>query len=354
MRRSPRLLAILATTSLAAATLAVAAPRPDATPIAAAPRQGPIRYRDPVFERVNMTPGIVYGTATDIPSGNRVDLKLDWYEAVGDTEPERPVMVFIHGGGFVSGDRSHGRRYAEEFARRGYVAVSISYRLNQGNLYTVGIPAAVSDARQAVRWVRDQAQERRVDTRRITIGGSSAGAITALFLTYTEVERETGGTSSSTAAVMDLWGGLYTYINELTAGEPPLVIIHGTEDTVVPFQQAVDLKARAEAVGVPFSYHPLAGVGHGSPNVAEHVKWTAEFFYQQLWPDGPDLPTATPEPPTPTLEPPTPTPGSPTAPAPSATPTAGGEGIGALFLPWASKGAEGVSSAPPLRRVPGP
>jgi len=291
---------------------------------AALAAQGPVRYRDPVFGRVQRTNDLVYGQATDIPTGQTVDLKLDLYQPQGDTEAARPVLVFIHGGGFTGGDKSAGQRWAEEFARRGWVAASIGYRLRQGNVGSVGIPAAVSDARQAVRWLRGQAAAQRLDVGRVVVGGSSAGAITALYLAYTQLETGPDDAASAVAGVMDLWGALYGREGDMAAGEPPLVIVHGTEDTVVPYRYAEALRDRAQAVGLPFDFHPLEGVGHGSGETAQISAWTAEFLYPLLWPAAPTptlgptpaaTDTATPPPassPTATLAPATPTLAAPT------------------------------------------
>jgi acetyl esterase/lipase len=221
------------------------------------------------------------------------------------------------------------------------MAVSISYRLNQGNIATDGIPAAVSDARQAVAWVHDHATEYRIDTERVTIGGSSAGAITSLFVAYTETEKDPGAIDSGVAAVMDLWGGLYIAVDEMETGEPPLAIIHGTEDVVVPFSEAEKLRDRAEEVGVPYAWHPIAGAGHAPWDPTTHMTWTAEFFYDQLWGEAP-TPTATSEPPTPTAtatatEPPvTATPTESPPPSPSATEDPDADGV-ELFIPWAER-----------------
>jgi acetyl esterase/lipase len=272
-----------------------------------------VRYRDPVFLRVERTPDLVYGTAIDIPTGQRVDLRLDLYQPEGDTETARPLYVFIHGGGFTMGDKSAGRRWAEEFARRGWVAVSIGYRLRQGNVATEGIPAAVSDARQALRWLDVHAQEHRLDMSRTVVGGSSAGAITALYLTYTEMEKGLEDANVSVAGVMDLWGALYGRERDMAAGEPPLIIVHGTEDEVVPYRFAESLRDRAEEVGIPYDFRPLQGVGHGSGDVAGISRWTAEFFYPFLWPDV--VPTPSPaEPTAPATSEPTPTQTSPAPP----------------------------------------
>ncbi|MEO8084669.1 MAG: alpha/beta hydrolase, partial [Ardenticatenales bacterium] len=272
---------------------AIVASVPSAAPTRARAQQAPTgRYIDLVFARVTRTNDITYATATDKPTGRLVDLKRDIYEPEGDTAPARPVFVFLFGGGFVSGTKElEPRVYCEQMARRGYVAVAISYRLNQGDIARDGIPAAVSDARQAVRWLRTHAAEHRLDATRIVIGGSSAGAITSLFLAYTDVERPAGddvrGAGSDVALVMDLWGGLYNQVNDLEAGEPPLEIVHGTADTVVPFTEATKLRDRAEAVGVPYVFHPLEGKGHAPYMPVELMTTLAPFFYAQLWPAGP-------------------------------------------------------------------
>lgn len=293
-------------------SLPAAPPSAEAAPAPAVPSQG-IRYRDPVLSAlpVRREPGIVYGRAVDIFTGDTVDLALDLYEAQGDTETARGVFLFIHGGGFRGGNRSTGRQYLERLVPYGYVGVSISYRLNQGDLWTVGMPAAVSDARQAVAWLRDQADERRLDPDKIIIGGSSAGAITALMLAYTDIERADAPPSSGVKGVVDWWGGMYDRVDELSAGHPPLVIIHGTEDRTVPFEQAEMLRDRAEAVGVPYAYYPLEGQGHAVHDAARDVPRVVDFFYAQVF----DRDTA------PTSIPPMPTVPAGATPTQAATPT---------------------------------
>lgn len=292
---------------------------------AAAQEPGPVRYRDVVFERVTRTADIVYGEAVDIPTGAPRELALDLYEPTGDTAASRPVLLFVHGGGFVSGDKSAGRRWAEAFAKRGWVSVSIGYRLSQGDVMTVGMPAAVSDARQAVAWLQAHADAYRLDVSRIAIGGSSAGAITSLFLAYTDLAKPDPVAPAGVAAVMDLWGGLYGREDEMTAGEPPLVIVHGTEDAVVPFRLAEALRDRAAAVGIPHAFHPLEGVGHGSRETEQIAAWSTAFFYPLLWPDGPTDPT------------PTAAPSATASPTAAATSAPGGTTV---HLPWCG-GASG-------------
>lgn len=285
---------------ITASTIAVLAglviPAPGAFARELGEAQEPVRYRDLVFEQVERTNDLVYGSAIDKPSGRPVDLKLDIYEPAGDRDEARPVYVFLFGGGFVQGTKEfEPRQYCELMARRGYVAVAISYRINQGNIATDGIPAAVSDTRQALRWLRSEAKTHRLDTSRIILGGSSAGAIASLFTVYTEVEKTGADAASEVALVMDLWGGLYTAVNDMEAGEPPLIIIHGTADTVVPFSEATKLRDRAEAVDIPYAFHPLQGEGHAPYKPGELMILVADFAYDRLWGQLP-APTATPGP----------------------------------------------------------
>jgi acetyl esterase/lipase len=309
MLRRPFLLRRLLLPALAVAVLATARS-------AGAQQDPPGRYVDLVFSRVERTNDITFGSAVDKPTGRPIDLKLDIYEPAGDTAAARPVFVFLFGGGFVAGNKENEPRvYCEQMARRGYVAVAPSYRLNQGDLARDGIPAAVSDARQAVRWLRANAARYRLDTERIVVGGSSAGAITSLFLAYTEMEKPAGDTASAVALVVDLWGGLYNQVNDMTAGEVPLAIVHGTADNVVPFSEATKLRDRAQAVGIPYLWHPLEGKGHAPNMPVELMAAVAPFIYQQLWPAAP-----TPPPPSPTTPPPTSSATATDLP-PSATPT---------------------------------
>jgi acetyl esterase/lipase len=244
----------------------------------------PGRYKDLVFDRVSRSDDLVYGRAIDKPSGREVELRLDLYEPVGDEASERPVFVFLFGGGFVAGNRKvEPQAYCELMARRGYVAVAIDYRINQGNIATDGIPAAVADTRQALAWLHENAAEHRLDPTRIILGGSSAGAITSLFTAYTDVERAPGDGASNVAAVLDLWGGLYTQVNEMETGEPPLAIVHGTRDTVVAFSEATKLRERAEAVGIAYDWHPLEGAGHAPYQPADTLARVVPFFFEQLW-----------------------------------------------------------------------
>lgn len=252
------------------------------------------RYVDTVFASATTLTGIPYGASVPFGSTTSAPLLLDLYEPAGDTAAARPVLVWIHGGGFVSGTRTDGQipRLARSFALRGYVSVSISYRLRTpagfNSDQTGGIRDAVHDARAAVRWVRANSRQYRLDTARVAFVGSSAGAITALLGTYDQSlgEGSSGnpGYSSQVKTVVDFWGSLPQAMDSvMQAGEPPLLIFHGTEDTTVPYSEALQLVARATQVGVAHQLVTLTGQGHAAwDNVPLFEREMTPFLQQRL------------------------------------------------------------------------
>jgi para-nitrobenzyl esterase len=230
-------------------------------------------FRQPRFE-VKKTADIVYGKApVRSPRAGDKDLLLDLYEPTGERLPvKRPAMVVIHGGGFKGGSRTAGNmaQLCRDLAARGFVCISIDYRM-QGddpptdgrNLIERSIRAAVADAGTALQWLVDHADKHSVDTKRIAVGGGSAGAITSLLLTYKQ--REAGAAQPPIAAVIDLWGSLYQSSGDIQAGAPPVLIIHGTNDQVVKFTGAEDIVARCKEVGVTCELCAIQGAGHGVP-----------------------------------------------------------------------------------------
>jgi predicted esterase len=154
-----------------------------------------------------------------------------------------------------------------EYASRGYVAVSINYRLVSDDPPTPGddpvaraVFAAIEDAANAMRWMRDNAATYGIAPDRIAVGGYSAGAITSLFLSYGEY-----GSDVEVQAVLSLSGGLYGFTSLIDSGDPPLFMVHGTEDTTVSFDLALAIEAAALAAPIPLEFYPLAAIGHSTP-----------------------------------------------------------------------------------------
>lgn len=242
------------------------------------PGAAPLRYRDAIFSALTENDGLTYGSAPDA-NGNPQTLTLDMYRPTGDTQTQRPAIVLVHGGGFRSGTSKNGAmvRMANAFAQRGYVAVSINYRLlgdekcaGQDPPSQVCVTAALAaqhDAQAAVRWLRANATTYRVDASRIAIGGGSAGAAAALAVAVNATDPGSSGNpgwSSRVGAAIAISGELphsvaATYYD---AGDSPILMFNGTADPVVPYAQAVQTAADLHAAHVPVIFEGLPGAGH--------------------------------------------------------------------------------------------
>jgi pectinesterase len=114
------------------------------------------------------------------------ELRLDIFRPALARGASLPALLLIHGGGWRSGDRSMEIPMAQRFARSGYVAAVVEYRLSPEALY----PAALEDCRDALRWLRVNASRYSIDTNRIAVmGGSSGGHLAALLGTTPDADR---------------------------------------------------------------------------------------------------------------------------------------------------------------------
>jgi len=233
-----------------------------------------------------------------------IELKLDVYQPIND-DTNRPAFVFTHGGGFSGGSKQQAQiiEIAQFFAARGWVFFSIDYRL-LGDIGTVpqewidyipfvqatdanqflSIYPAIRDAKAAMRWVVAHSADFGINTDYLTVGGGSAGAVTAIALGITEAsdfrdEIPNDPTLSTTnletayevKTIIDFWGsGVAVEIidiiygqNRFDANDPPLLIAHGTADPTVLYEEALSLKDTYENLGIPLAFYPFEGAGHG-------------------------------------------------------------------------------------------
>ena len=261
-----RRLALASIVTAALVFTSCAVPRP--------PGDGTLRYRDQVFSTVNVTNDVTYGNAPD-SQGNNVDLKLDIYQPAGDTVTKRPALVWVHGGGFTAGDKASGRAKATAFARLGYVAVSINYRLlspdgcggnpNPTPVCQNAALAAQHDAQAAVRFLRKNASLYKIDTDRIAMGGGSAGGVTSVLAA---TRREDFGTSGNPGFSSTIQGAISqsggTPTDEfIDSSDSPTIFFHGTEDQTVPYRWAVSNAGAMYNDGVFTVLYPFDGAGHG-------------------------------------------------------------------------------------------
>ena len=239
----------------------------------------PLRYRDVIFPSLTVTSGLTYGSAPDL-SGNPVTLTLDMYQPAGDTQASRPAIVLVHGGSFVGGASTDSGvvKLAKAFSQRGYVAVSINYRLlgdkekcgqedpPSAACLTAAL-AAQHDTQAAVRWLRANAATYRVDPSRIAVEGTSAGAGTALAVAVNSGDPGTSGNpgySSKVGAAVSISAELphsvaSTYYDP---ADSPILMFNGTADQVVPFQMAVQTAVDLYNAKVPIIFEALDGAGH--------------------------------------------------------------------------------------------
>jgi acetyl esterase/lipase len=255
-----------------------------------------------------------YGKAGDIP------LILELAKPRAASRQPRPAVVFIHGGAWASADKTNGRPLILMLAQKGFVAVSIDYRLSG----VAGFPAQLEDSKCAVRFLRAHADVYGLDPARIGAMGGSAGGHLAALVGLTGDEKELEGTggwetfSSKVSAVADLYGisdlpqlvqanklrpsieklmrgkldakpELYRQASPLSwvkAGSPPFYLAHGDKDETVPYDQSVRLAEALRAAGSEATLRPMPGMGHGSIGTLPSyvLEDIAAFFIKTLGP----------------------------------------------------------------------
>ncbi len=216
------------------------------------------------------------------------DLEADLYLPNGPGP--FPVVVYLHGGGWTSGDRKQLRRQAAHMAEAGFAGFAIDYRLAPANPY----PAAWDDSKAAVAWVRAHAGKYNFDARRVAAAGSSAGghlaallgtsgkgesAVAAVVafnpvLDLTEVRNKESGNikflGGTCAEKRDICREA-SPVFQVHRGMPPFLILHGTDDDNVPYRQATHMTEAMKALGqdVTLFTAPQAG----------HTFWSTEKWY---------------------------------------------------------------------------
>lgn len=224
-----------------------------------------VRYLDQIFAQANVTTDVIYGSALN-NQGTLVDLKADIYTPSGDTASRRPLVILMHGGFFLAGTKQDPEMdiLCRDFAKRGYVAVSIEYRLG-ANLFAPNLEEefskaairAVQDLKGAIRFFRESADSLNpygLDGQVVFTGGYSAGAIAAIHAGYLTAQdlvepwlqtaiQDLGGLegsignpvySSETYGIINLSGGIFD-LGFIQSFDPDMASVHGDQDGTVPF-----------------------------------------------------------------------------------------------------------------------
>ena len=292
------------------------------------------RYQTEIFSSVTKTT-VNY---SDVYTDNAHE--MDIYTPDGDTEINRPVILYMHGGSFYGGDKTTTDcvDFCESMAKRGYVTASLNYRLaniisfitsNETQYETV--LKAVSDAKSAIRYFRkdfDNGDTYAIDPSTIFAGGYSAGAVIAVHLSYINsisdlpttpinvqaimnnvspihgLEGDAGnyGYSSDVNGVISFAGGVND-INWIDATDEPLVSCQGDADQTVNYNcgpglgnpniltlcGSGEMHSRADNVGVLNDKLIFAGEGHNwaaygnsNPLFLQALNFTTDFLFPLL------------------------------------------------------------------------
>ena len=267
--------------SVASNAAPVSVPSPTPSP---SPSPSPTPTPTPTGTSQRVTSDIQYGVGAT--SSGSIPLLLDLYEPDEPCASPRPLVLFVHGGGFTGGDKVSGNALfrAEQMNARGFNFVSINYRLDPDDPLPSAefeavvqdviddgfgdatdprldaIAAAFEDTVTALNFLRDNQDTFCTDTSRLAYWGSSAGAFTVLQVAYGL--NQFGIDRPEPAVVIDYWGALLR-ASDLEVAEAPFLVIHGTQDNTVDYQEAVNLTNQAQTVGVSHSFYTVIGAGHG-------------------------------------------------------------------------------------------
>jgi acetyl esterase/lipase len=228
----------------------------------------PIRYLNQIFPDVTVQKDLVFGETVNY-EGNDEKLLLDIYSPAGDTASCRPAMLLFHGGGFRPGNdkrQDYIVRTATDFAKRGYVCFSLNYRVRNKPKDDPKntIEDALADAMKGLNWVRANRQSLKIDDTRIIIGGGSAGGMLAVNFCFRDGSATEKWDKSGIIGMVSLWGGpdpVYRYFT-VDKNDPPAILVHGTEDTIVPYKYAVHLVEELKGSQVRHVLLTLDGAGH--------------------------------------------------------------------------------------------
>jgi acetyl esterase/lipase len=271
----------------------------------------------------SLLPGEGYTVLSDIEyaSAGGQSLRLDLYQPSGRTG-NMPVVVFIHGGAFTSGDKSTAKKFVPFLTAEGYAVASVNYRLSPGSMF----PAQIHDVKGAVRFLRANAAKYHLDADNFAVMGTSAGGVLASLLGVScgeaELEGNVGGNnnySSCVQATIDCFGSyseenmnkvgftderkkhleqlfgcdlekeeciekmrLMAAENHITKDDSPFLILHGEQDTRVPLQNSIDFQKKLSAGGVPAELITDPDYGHSGQIVIAHQKEVLKFLNSYL------------------------------------------------------------------------
>ncbi|HMB02357.1 MAG TPA: alpha/beta hydrolase [Isosphaeraceae bacterium] len=271
------------------------------------------------------------GQRPDQPPGIQVSSNLVYHEA-GDPVPRldlyaprapepgagRPAIIAIHGGGWRGGSKDDYGRSLMRLAEHGYVVAAIDYRLSRPG--APSWPANFEDVREAVRWLRRHAKQYGVDPGRIAaLGASAGGHLAALlgtcpddaarvqavidFYGPTDLRALYASRKRTTTSLTLLLGGRpdecparyesASPIHHVSADDPPMLLIHGGDDALVPLGQSRALADALARAGVPHRLIVIENARHGFGLEVQGRDLLPEIlaFLDSAWKGSPGQPT---------------------------------------------------------------
>ncbi len=213
------------------------------------------------------------------------DRLLDLYLPVDEGGVKKPVILFIHGGGFGGGDKSALEKFWRDLASNGFAVISANYRLYLKHHKTPGASASVNmakglrpdgkfhpelqkavtiasdDATRVLEWIKNNAGTYQMDAQRVAVSGGSAGAMTVLHLAFASGQRVL-----PIRAVVNMWGGLQD-ASVIKVGAPPMLTFHGDQDMLIHVDYARALDEQLKKAGSVSELHVLEGKGHAIYNI---------------------------------------------------------------------------------------
>jgi len=212
--------------------------------------------------------------------GEDYKLTADLYRPLSDELC--PIVIMIHGGAWIAGDKWQVADHAKQMARSGFVVMAINYRLSPKFQW----PAHLDDCFTALEWMKLHADQWKGDTNRIGTWGYSAGAQLALMTAMNPRENSSkikavvaGGAPCDltfvpehTKALSVFLGGTRSEVPEryrdaspisfISEDDPPAYFFHGEEDFLVPLSNSLEMRNSLVAAGIQAIHHTVLGKGH--------------------------------------------------------------------------------------------
>ena len=263
---------------------------------------------------IRMARGVTYITR----NGQPLHFDVAWSEM----GPPAPLVMLLHGGGWSGGSRASLSGEMRALAQRGYTAATVEYRLTQRGQNV--FPAAIADVRCALRALRGRAAQYHIEPDRVAaVGYSAGGHLASLLGTGSDVRgldgecgepnmrdedvrvqavvsyagpqdlRVNGPYTREQAEIVTNYLGVFpgdnpalatlaSPIAHVSEGDPPFLLVHGTDDDLVPVSHARRMAAALRQVGTPASVLELRRTGHEFVGLAasdiDRVRCTVDAF----------------------------------------------------------------------------